>query len=523
MSNKLVKDYLGNLVPRNKARKIHDKYYVEGESCFQMEDGQWYRVTSEKITFDYYEKKWILIAKVQGKLLKGIVNEKGDVGYFSANDFSVITNNKVTKENSYILNEEIALKLGYIESISDGWFYEESTLTEQDKRTWFNKKNIPNSERSKSYNLEADQERKKELEKRYEELNLPISAIAKRIAKFIGNFSFGAEYEVMNGFLPRRIRNRFGIKALKDGSLRTDNMEGIEMVTMPMKGAKGVEVLRQMCKELSRRCDVNNYCSLHFHFGNVRKDKLYTLSMFKLGRMLQDEMKNYFPFSRFNSIKSDGKVYCQFLPDLSVNYASILKQTSEEDFHTTVINEFNKVYKWLNDGRGLADTHGQPELVRTETKVDGKRMFYDKWLKNVYSTKSVYHSVTGEKWNRKGRYYWINFLNLYFSPIGTIEFRPEAGTTSWTKTAIWIMVCASILRYAEDIKRCFTAKSVTLKEVLIENLGEKYADYIMAYMKMRHGFFFNSSEGYREYKSTERDWFNQDYDFTFEHEGVTIK
>lgn len=522
MSNKLVKDYLGNLVPKDKARKILGKYYVEGETCFLMEDSQWYRVTSsDKIIYDHFVQKYVL--KGTGHLVKGLINDKSEEGYFSDNDMYVVVKDKRSGESLNILNEKIAESLGYVESIYDGLFYKKSSLTEKDLKEWFNKKHIPNHERSKSYNLESDPQRKKELEEIYKNLEIKIPVDSKRLAKLVGDYSFGMEAEVINGFIPRRIRNKLGIKALKDGSLRSDNGEGIEMVTMPMEGPKGIEVIRQFCKELTKRCEVNNYCSVHFHFGKVRKDKLFALSIYRLGSLLQNELIQYFPYSRFNSIKPDGKVYCGPLQPLNIDYGIIFKQKTEEDFHNVVNREFNKLYTWLNNGKELASVHGEPALVRTNVVVEGKKMFYDKWLKNIYSTKSVYHSISGEKWNRPQRYVWLNLLNLYFSKIGTVEFRAEPGSTNFTKVIIWMLTCASILKYAEDVKRCLTVKSVTLKEVLVENLGDEYANYIMEYYKLRHEYFFDKNGQYRNYKAVEAKWFNEDPQFSFQHNNMEIK
>lgn len=97
------------------------------------------------------------------------------------------------------------------------------------------------------------------------------------------------------------------------------------------------------------------------------------------------------------------------------------------------------------------------------------------------------------------------------------------GTTSFTKTMIWMLTSASILKYSEDVKRCFTAKSLTLREVLLENLGEKYTDYIMAYYNMRHKYFFDSGGTYRDYKRVEKVWFAEDENFKFEVDGFSIK
>lgn len=522
----LVKDYKGNLIPKNNARKIMGKYYEDGVSCFKMEDDQWYRITStDKIIFDHYNKKYILIGS--SKLLTGIVNEGGGEGSFSDNDFYIkaAANRMDGKRGNYtnILNEEVAKSLGFIESLFDGVFYKSSEITEEDKKSWFNKRNIPNNERSKSYNLEADPERKKELIKNYENYTPKISSSAKRMAKFLGDFSIGMEAEVINGFLPRRIRSRLGLKALKDGSLRSEAGEGIEIVSMPMKGAKAIETIREFCEELTQRCEVNNLCSVHFHFGNVRKDKLYILSVYKVIRLVQDELRSYFPFSRFNSIKPDGKIYCNLLLDLQIDYSCILRSKSEEEFKENVFQEFNKIYKWLNNGKGLAVSASEPVIVRKEVIVNGKKMFYDQWFNEVYTTKSVNHAITGEKWNKPQRYYIFNFLNLFFNKIGTIESRCHEGSTNITKSLVWLFVSASILRYAENIKEVFEAKTITLKEVLEDNLPKAYVNYIMAYMKVRHETFFRNDGEYRAYNNVEKVWFADDIKFKFEYENMEIK
>lgn len=525
-TNKLVKDYLGNLIPKNKARKIMDKYYLENESCFLMEDDQWYRITSsDKIVFDHYSKKYVLVEST--KMVIGIVDENGTEGKFIDNEYYIKAGPRdAKKKGNYIniLNEQLANKLGYIECIGDGFFYLASDLTIEDKAGWFEKKNIPQNERSKSYNLEADPHRKRELEELYAKYTPKISVSSKRIAKIIGDYSIGMEAEVINGFLPRRIRSKLGVKALKDGSLRYDGGEGIELVSMPMKGPKAIETIREFCKELSKRCEVNNLCSLHFHFGNVRKDKLYTLSLYKTIYMIQNELKKYFPYSRFNSIKPDGKIYCNPLQDLGINYDSISKSKSNEELRENVFNEFNKIYKWLNNGKGLAEAASDPVLMRKEVTIDGKKMFYDKWHTEVFTTKSVHHSIQGEKWNRPSRYSNFNFLNLYFNSIGTIESRAHEGTTNVTKALIWLIVSASILRYAEDIEKVFQNKTLTLREVLEANMDKKTSNYIMAYMDLRNKIFFTTSGDYRNnYKSVEQTWFLKDPEFSFEYENMQIK
>jgi len=524
-NNKLVKDYKGNLIPKASARKIGEKYYEEGKSCFLMEDGQWYRITStEKIIYDHYKKGYVLVNST--KLLDGIINEKGELGKFSENDFYVTGRKKEGRKTgvyNLILNEKIAEKLGYIESIGDGFFYPKDEITEEDKKGWFNKKTIPATERSKSYNLESDPERKRQLQECYDKLDIKISPISRKIAGWIGDYTWGMEAEVINGHIPRRIRTIYGIKALKDGSLRHDGGEGIEYVSMPMSGPKGVEVIRKFCQELSRRCEVNNLCSVHFHFGNVRKDKLYVIALYRIITLIQNELVKYFPYSRFNSIRPDGKVYCKLLNDLEINYIRILKCESEENFHKLVVEEFNKIYKWLNNGKGLSELVEEPKVIRETTIINGKKMFCDKWLKKVFTTKSVNHAINGQKWDRAERYFLVNFLNLFFSNIGTIEFRQMEGSTNSTKVLIWFVTCASVLKYAEDIKRGLSIKKLTLKDILIDNIDEEYADYIMEYFKLRNKQFFNGDSYKGNYKSIENEWFKNDSEFNFKLGNIEIK
>lgn len=533
MSEKLVKDYKGDLIKKSAARKILGKYYEEGVTCFLMTDGQWYRITStDKVIFDHAIKKHVL--RSENRFIEGIINTKEEKGYFSIGYDEVMLRKKVASsrdgrgsfaEYSYCLNEDIASSLGYIESISDGNFYRKSDISSGDKSNWFEKKNIPGNERAKSYNLESDPDKKKQLIDAYTNLIVKPSKSAISIGKLIGDYTFGVEAEVINGFIPSRIRKKYGIKALKDGSLRHDGGEGIEYVTMPMSDAKGVEVIRKFTQELSKRCEVNNYCSVHIHFGNVRKDKIYVLSLYSLILKIQDEMQSYFPYSRLNSIKSDGKVYCKKLENLNINNDLILKSKNEEEFRTNVLKEFNKIYGWLNNGKELGEEYAERTVERTyKTTPEGKKMFSDAWLRNIYTVKSTYHSIQGNKWDKPQRYYWVNFLNLFFSPIHTVEFRIHEGSTNFTKVGCWMIICASILKFAEDVKLCMKPGKVNLADILkATGCSESLASYILEYMNLRHNTFYTNSGSYREgFKNIENKWFKDDPNFEFVHNNSQL-
>lgn len=518
---KLVKDYKGNLVPKISARKITGKYYTENVSCYLMSDGQWYRVDSPKLAYDHYTKKHVLLSSAA--LLSGAINEKGDLGMFSptADYVSLIERRGENGgSNKLAMNAQIAEKLGYEECIGDGAFYKKSNISAEDL-AWFHRKDIPKNERSSDYNLETNPEKKLEMIECYEKSNFPISIAARRIARYVGDFTFGMETEIINGFMPKRIKAKYGLKALKDGSLRHGGAEGggegIEYVTMPMSGAKGIQTIIDVMKEFSKRCSINNWCSLHFHFGNVRRDKVYILSLYKLISMLQGELKSYFPYSRFNSIKTDGKVYCKLLENLSIDYKTVLNAKTEVDFKQAVVKEFGKIYMWLNGGKALAEEFAPPTVTRELVEVNGKKMFCDSWFKNLYTTKLITHAITGQKWDKPSRYYLINFLNLFFNNIGTIEFRCHESTTNPNKAIIWLLVCASILKYAENTKDVLGHDKITLTQVLATYLPQDMLVYIMEYFQFRNKTFFTQGGNYKEkWANIEANWFSQDPKFEFE-------
>lgn len=86
-----------------------------------------------------------------------------------------------------------------------------------------------------------------------------------------------------------------------------------------------------------------------------------------------------------------------------------------------------------------------------------------------------------------------------------------------------MIICASILRYAEDIKRGLSNTSLKLENILKAQLPEKYSTYLMAYMKSRNSVFFNAAGEYKSWKSVEQVWFSKDADYKFVHNNFEVK
>ena len=59
-----VETISGNVVPRNKCRRINGNYYEINKDCFLMTDGKYHRIDNGKIEFDHETNKYVLISEV---------------------------------------------------------------------------------------------------------------------------------------------------------------------------------------------------------------------------------------------------------------------------------------------------------------------------------------------------------------------------------------------------------------------------------------------------------------------------
>lgn len=537
-----VRDFNGKLIPKNKARKIDDHYYEEGVTCIRMSDGKWYRTNTNKIVFDWETGVWLFRKNDSDTgLMQGLVDD-GSLGYFTPTGKNVSISYKKDQfvrqfkvdlfntQNSESLGSvkaswvkgiartaEIAEKFGYQESFNDGRFYRKDDCSGEEKIR-LTQPGLPANEKSNTYSMEDDQPGKRALQDNFENNNFKIEAPVARLARLIPN-SFGLEFESSIGFVPARIREHLGFRNLRDGSI-----SGVEYVTIPLKGAKGLQAIKLITSELSKRCSMNTSCSVHVHFGNVARDKASILALWNLCYRLQNELLGTFPFSRTNSIRNDGKVYCKPLPDLGLDLKTMFK-LGKEDFHKKLNYEFGKIYAFLNNQRTLGEEYAR--RIERETKVSvlgGKptRLWRNTEKRFIYSTKNKEHSIRGNKWDRPQRYYWMNLLPTFFSPAETIEWRPHEATFSYEKTLMWMLVCTAIMEYAKNnIRHCFTLTKITLEEVLNAYLPKEMAAHITGYMEHRKSTFKNANGSFKAgWEKIEIAWMDGDKDYKFNNRSI---
>ena len=242
-------------------------------------------------------------------------------------------------------------------------------------------------------------------------------------------YTFGLEFETSSGYIQMHECLGNGIIPLRDGSIT-----GIEYVTVPLSGNKGVAQLKNIINLLDKNTSYNKECALHIHFGGypVQSNKIFAL--YKLLSIIQYEMNNLFGWHwAFNTdnYKSNHKNYCSDLPYFS---------------------SFNEMYKYLV----------------------GRPYFGDLYQPHPYD---LHHE---SKWNIKSRYYMCNFINmLCFDKAKTIEFRFLRPTYHWGVIQFWLYYFNNILQfadiYSDDIIKCDyrNIKATSLAWDLADNIPNR--------------------------------------------------
>lgn len=191
------------------------------------------------------------------------------------------------------------------------------------------------------YNIEdcGDYESKKTC---YKNFDTKISNSVKKASKLLGNFTFGCESETMRGILPNEIQNQLGVVICKDGSIEYSP----EFVTVPYQYEKGLQSLKNFHTELQKRCTSGSACSLHYHFGNTRKDREFILALHKLFSEIQEELFEMFPYYKRHYKGYKKQNYNKPL----VNLIPMYDKNSKKTYKEYVNDSYCRLYEYLNMG-----------------------------------------------------------------------------------------------------------------------------------------------------------------------------
>ena len=226
------------------------------------------------------------------------------------------------------------------------------------------------------------------------------------------------------------------LKAVYDGSVN-----GLEYVTGQLQGNMGVEMINKITNHLNY-CDakIDKTCGLHVHIGGANFNRRFSIMLLKLCYAIEDDIYSILPESRRTNR------FCKLLPGELIDSLN---------FHN---------YK----------------------KTLGKFIANQDINRNC--NKSRVHP--GGRYNSE-RYHWVNITN-YSTRTGpeTVEFRPHSGTIDFTKIYNWLLICMSIVKFAENRQRRIwnngmSSVPITLTEVLKYSLNKDLFESVYEYCKDR--------------------------------------
>ncbi len=428
----VVITFNGETEYRKNCKYINEKYYIINKTCFEFE-GKWRRIDDKDVVYDWEKNTYVLRSRTPN-LLYGLIRNKEDqleLGYFSSNTYRNVMCNSGVYGNIPALSEE-TLGSDWFEDMKYHQWHKTSEWTTLDV---IKKKKIQNYENpaNRGYNIEDNQQDFEFKIQSYENYKSYIGPKIRQLAKYVGDITFGCEFELHLGYLPHHLQARYGVVPCRDGSLNG----GIELVTVPMSGAKGLQTLVNLADDLKKRGEINLDCSFHIHFGNIGTDKLSVISLYRLCRKLQEELFTMFPYYKTDPSGIKQKNYTKKLQKLNIG---ALRDTSKDAYETYLLDSWNKLFTF----------YAEKQIT----------------LEN-FDKKSRQHPITN-KWSRPSRYFYFNFMNMFFTHRHTLEARLSGATTNKDKVINWLLICIAIIRYSKKYAKDIitTDKTVSLKEVL---------------------------------------------------------
>jgi hypothetical protein len=338
-------------------RLIDGNYYaigdinIENSGDVYLVNGRYIRYSTDRLIYNHTRREYQL---KNASVIEGVIGMKEDefiLGYFEKNPLKNIIIN--TKEGKTLVGiNDKCVNLRFREMRSSGAFYHISMKKASEFRQ------IKDVSRDYKENLPYDS--KNILDnyiKKYEAMyNEEPSKNAVNFAKAFGDLSFGLEFETVKGVLPNNKLGILPLIPLRDGSIR-----GLEYVTIPLQGAKGIQATIDTIKELKKRTTYDESCSMHLHIGNIPRTPEFILALYKLYAYFQEDMfalfplykkynfevkrKNYskpFPLNKLD-MKMDGYINVADKAQLNRNFAVLFDYLCDRGNFEMYGNDLNKV------------------------------------------------------------------------------------------------------------------------------------------------------------------------------------
>jgi hypothetical protein len=412
----------GETHPVENCRLIDGAYYLIGDINLEnsgdvyLINNRFIRFITGKVVFNHSAKQYQLR---NSTLIDGVVGFENEIPIFGYFESTTSTATIITLENGsrkYAM-DDIDYPLDYREKMSNGNYYHISTLRSFDfSRLVAVKSSYKESLQYDSRGITD------EYSARYEaNYNPKISSHIEAYGKSLQGLTFGFEFETVLGSVPERNLVKLPLIPLRDGSVA-----GLEYVTIPLKGGKGIQAVLDSVKELKKRTTYDDSCALHLHIGGMPRTPEFILAFYKLTAFYQNEMFSMFPLYKKYNFGVKRENYSKPFP------VEILSPQIEPIINIKNKSEVDRGFKVLFD-----------YFAEINTFED-----YDNSLKNVESHP---RDPSGkQKWNIKTRYYAVNFIPLIFGNKQTVEFRIHTPTYDESKIVNFLLLNSYLINYVKN-------------------------------------------------------------------------
>jgi len=402
-------------LPISQCRKFDNGYYKIGNPAIEnsgdcyLVDGKYYRIETGQVVFDYETQRHVLKSSTIVHGIVGLEENGYKLGHFSLTEDNLYVN---THNGKYFAFREdiFANSRLYRERMSNGEYYHIDLLDARE----FTKLKKPDQSYKTSLPYDSRNVLKDYIE-RYNKVKVSPNKYINNYAEILENLTFGLEFETVEGIVPSRLLSKTGLIPLRDGSIA-----GIEYVTVPMQGAKGLQVVTDAVKLLEERTRYDETCALHLHLGGMPRTMEWILAFFRLTCHLQDSIFEMFPIYKKYNFGVKNKNYSKPYPIYEL--VSLMDPSITPN---NIVKNFDVLYSYLSMGQSFAQVGNSLDNIQSHPADSGNTA----------------------KWNIRTRYYNHNLIPLIFGNKATVEFRIHTPTFDPNKIVPFIILNSILVNF----------------------------------------------------------------------------
>lgn len=466
----------GETLPIIKCRQFDKGWYKIGNineldsgDCYKI-NNRYYRYETDNVVYNWSINKYVL---KDSSLMQGVINlndtNEPVFGFFNRD----IEYSKIVFENRdqcYLFDDKIleGSKI-FREELSTGIYHHINVLPANK----FNLIKIPKSEYKTSLPYDSKGVIDQYLERYNNNYNPDILENISKYSPILENLTFGLEFETTKGFIPNKIINNLGLIPLRDGSI-----SGIEYVTVPLNGKKGLQNIVDVANTLKKRTEYDDTCSLHQHIGNIPRTKEFILAFFKITCAVQDELYTMFPLYKKYNFRVKNKNYSRPYP-----IHQLLSQMDNVINEKNINENFNVLYKYLSHGQDFGSVGYNLDNVKAHPA----------------------DPQGNQKWMVKSRYYIHNMIPIIFGNKQTIEFRLHTPTYNVSKIMAFTLINSILVNYTIKNQDLILSHKGFVANLNLENIILGYINsikisnrdtivaYLFDYIKIRKYYTENQN------------------------------